>query len=84
LLKPEDFNKIEYDFFREQSKDVSLIVRKLPNGNLLITGIKRDNKSVRKTESGEIVLSEEGLKKYEEIGPDYLFIPEGSHDKEEA
>jgi hypothetical protein len=59
------------------------LLKKLPNGgNVIEYGIKRDDPSVRSTESGEIMLSEEGLK--ECAGLDYLFIPEGSCDKDET
>jgi hypothetical protein len=82
VLKPEDFEEIDYEFYRALSKEGSVLVTLLPSGSKVITvGIKRDSSSVRSTESGEIVLSEEGLKERE--GTDYLFIPEGSNDKDD-
>jgi hypothetical protein len=84
MLKPEDFKEIDYEFYRALSKEGSVIVKKLPSGsNVIIWGIKKDSSTVRSTESGAIVLSEEGLKECEEGELDYLFIPEGSNDKED-
>jgi hypothetical protein len=82
MLKPEDFKEIDYEFYRALSKLGSVLVIRLPSGsNVIVTEISRNSSTVRVTETGEIILSEEGLKECE--GTDYLFIPEGSNDKDD-
>jgi hypothetical protein len=81
MFKLEDMDEFSYNMTKAYSKEGSVIVYRLETGNFaIISDIKKDSPSVMSTESG-LVLSQEGLADWE--GADYLFIPEGSLDKEE-
>jgi hypothetical protein len=81
MFKLEDMDEFNYSLVKDLSKESSVIVNRLKDGGvIIIPGIKKDSPSVMSTESG-LVLSQEGLAEWE--GADYLFIPEGSLDKEE-
>jgi hypothetical protein len=81
MLKPEDFDKTTYEFFKDLSREGSVIVTRLEKSgcDVVVYGIKNDSPSIRSTENGP-VLSEEKLGELE--GREHLFIPEGSYDKE--
>jgi hypothetical protein len=81
MLKPEDLDKFSYDLAKDMSKEGSVLIAKLESGTHVITyGLTKDDPDIRSTESGP-VLSQEGIKSLGSL--DYLFIPEGSNDKED-
>jgi hypothetical protein len=80
MFKLEDMDEFSFNIAKAYSKEGSVIVHRLETGNFaIIPGIKKDNTSVISTESG-LILSKRELDDWE--GTDYIFIHEGSLDKE--
>jgi hypothetical protein len=82
MFKLEDMDEVSCTIAKDMSKEGSVIIYKLKGGSFaIVPGIEKDSPLVMSTESG-LALSPKELEELED--DDYLFIPEGSFDKDES
>jgi hypothetical protein len=79
MLKPEDIDEVSYNLAKGCSEESSVVVVKMPSGTVIIDcSHSEENHGVISTESG-LALSQDAIAGLEDL--EYLFIPKGSHNK---